>query len=263
MSVTLKQLLEAGCHFGHQSRRWNPKMKPYLFTERDGVHVFDLVKTKEGLDAATEYVKNLVLGGGVIVFVGSKRQAASIVKDNAKRVGVPYVTERWLGGSFTNFGEMRKRVDRLVSLKQKREAGELKSYTKKEQLLFDREIAKLERFFGGVESLARVPDAVFVVDTHKEDTAVREARRLGVKIVGIVDSNGNPQEVDYLIPANDDAVKSIELIVAEVANAVALGKGIPVKDSNTVEEHEEEKKPKSKKKVEKKIEDTAEEPEEV
>ncbi len=258
MAVTLKQLLEAGCHFGHQSRRWNPKMEQYIFTERDGVHVFDLVKTKEGLDNACAYLRDLVAGGGVVVFVGCKRQAAGMVQEAAKRVGAAYVTERWLGGSFTNFSQMKKRVDRLCDLKAKRAAGELKEFTKKEQLLLDREITKLERFFGGMAQLTELPKAVFVVDTHKEDTTIREAKRMGIKIIGIVDSNGDPEGIDYVIPANDDAVKSIELIINEIAGAVEEGR-----QSKTKTEEKTAKAEAKKKKVVQKIEGVVDEPEEI
>lgn len=266
MAATLKQLLEAGAHFGHQSRRWNPKMKSYIFTERDGVHVFDLVKTKEGLDSAYEYVKNLVANGGVILFVGSKRQAANMVRDTAKKVGMPYVTERWLGGSFTNFGQMKKRVDRMKDLKSKRESGELKQFTKREQLLFDREITKLERFFGGVANMDKLPTAVFVVDTHKEDTAVREAKKMGVVVVGLVDSNSDPEGVDYVIPANDDAVKSIQLVIEEIGKAVEAGQGKEAQvtklqsDGVTVEKP---KKTRKKKEVVQEVAPVKDEPEEV
>ena len=218
--VLLKDLLEAGCHFGHQSRRWNPAMKKYIFGERGGVHIFDLVQTKAGLDAAVAFAKATANQGKVILFVGTKRQAQEIVKSEAVRAGMPYMVQRWLGGMLTNFAQMQKRVYKLKDLKAKRESGELKKYTKREQLLIDREIAQLEKFLGGVADMDKLPDALFVVDTHKEEVAVREANRMGIPVVGMVDTNGAPARIDYIIPVNDDAVKSIEMVVNAVASAI-------------------------------------------
>ena len=229
--VTLKDLLEAGCHFGHQARRWNPIMAKYIYGERDGVHVFDLVKTKAGLEAAAEFVAKVSKEGGTVLFVGTKRQAADMVQEEAVGAGMPYVSVRWMGGLLTNFGQISKSIQKLADLKAKREAGEFKKYTKKEQLLIDREIARLEKFFGGVAGLTKQPEALFVVDTHREEVAVREAMRMGVKVVGIVDSNADPRLVDYVIPANDDAVKSIELIVKAVAEAIREAKESEVERS--------------------------------
>ncbi len=220
--ITLQQLLEAGCHFGHQSRRWNPVMKRYIFGERDGVHIFDLVQTKAGLDEAVEFVKKLSKEGKVVLFVGTKRQAQEVVKQEAVRTGMPYVVQRWLGGMLTNFAQMQKRVHKLKDLKSKRESGELKKYTKREQLLIDREIARLEKFLGGVADMDKLPDALFVVDTHKEEVAVREANRMGIPVIGMVDTNGDPAKVDYIVPVNDDAVKSVELVVKAVADAMTI-----------------------------------------
>lgn len=222
--ITLQELLEAGCHFGHMKRRWNPTMAKYIYGERDGVHIFDLAKTKEGLEKACEYAKKLAEEGGIILFVGTKRQAAEMVKAEAIRVGMPYASVRWMGGLLTNFSHLSKRIQKLADLKVKREAGEFNKYTKKERLLIDREISGLEKFFGGVSSLTGLPQAIFVVDTHREEVAVREAVRMKVPVVGIVDTNARPEMVDYVIPANDDAVKSIELIVRAVADAVEEGK---------------------------------------
>jgi len=182
---------------------------------KDGVHIFDLVKTKEGLEAAIEFAK-----GKTILWVGTKRQAQEIVKAAAVKLGMPYMVQRWLGGMLTNFGQMQKRVYKLKDLKAKRESGELKKYTKREQLLIDREIAQLEKFLGGVADMDKLPDALFVVDTHKEEVAVREANRMGVPVIGMVDTNGDPARIDYIIPVNDDAVKSIELVVNAVASAI-------------------------------------------
>ena len=223
-NISLQQLLEAGCHFGHQSRRWKPAMAPYIYTTRDKVHIFDLVKTKAGLDTACKYVKQLAQEGKQILFVGTKRQAKDIVLAAAKKAGMPYVVERWLGGTLTNYEEISKRMRKLRDLRQQRDSGELKKYTKKEQLLIDREIAKLERFLGGMESLVDKPAALFVVDTHRENVAVREAVKMGLPVVGLVDTNGDPDLVDYVIPVNDDAVKSIELVVGAIADSIARPK---------------------------------------
>lgn len=223
--VSLKDLLEAGAHFGHQSRRWNPEMKPYIFAHREGIHIFDLVKTKKGLDDACEYLKQVAADGGKILFVGTKRQASTMVKAEAEKVGMPFVTLRWLGGMLTNFAQIQKSIRRMTTLKEQREKGELKRYTKFEQLQFDREISKLERFLGGVASLNKLPEAMFVVDTHREEVAVKEAVRTHVPVVGMVDTNGEPDLVDHIIPINDDAVNAIKLVVEAVGKAVAEGQG--------------------------------------
>lgn len=224
--VSLKDLLEAGAHFGHQARRWNPKMKDYLFGVRDGIHIFDLAKTKEGLESASAFVKATASQGGKIIFVGSKRQAQAIIREEAKKAGMPFVDQRWLGGTLTNWGEIKKRVDKLLEMKEKREKGEYKKYTKKEQLLLDREISKLERKVGGLTELEDLPEAIFVVDTNKEKTAVREANRKGIPIVAVVDSNSDPDLVDYVIPANDDAVGAIKMIVSVIGEAAREGREI-------------------------------------
>lgn len=195
-------------------------MKPYIYGEKDGVHIFDLVKTKAGLDAAAAFVKILVGQGKVILFVGTKRQAQEIVKREATRVGMPYLTQKWVGGMLTNFSQMQKRVLTLKDLKAKRTSGDLKKYTKKEQLLIDREIAQLEKFLGGVVDMDKLPDALFIVDTHREEVAVREANKVGIPVIGMVDTNGSAREIDYVIPINDDAVKSIELVVSAIAGAI-------------------------------------------
>lgn len=213
MDVSLEALLDAGCHFGHQVRRWNPKMAPYIYGEREGVHIFDLAKTRELLLEAYEAMKKTASEGGIILFVGTKRQARELVKASAEKVGMPYLTNRWPGGFLTNFEQMQRSIKRLADLKQGREKGEFDAYTKRERLLIDREIAQIERTFGGVAELVTLPDMLFIVDTHKEITAVREAVRKGIPIVGIVDTNADPTLVDYPIPANDDAVKSISFIL--------------------------------------------------
>lgn len=218
--VTLQQLLEAGCHFGHQTRRWNPTMKKYIYGDRDGVHIFDLAQTKAGLDAALSFLKFAKSEGKVILFVGTKRQAQEIVKKTATDLGMPYLIQRWPGGILTNFAQLQKSVHRMVDLKDKREKGELKKYTKREQLLIDRDILQLEKTFGGVRDMTKVPDVLFVVDTHREDVAVREAKRMNIPVVGMVDTNGNPSLVDYVIPTNDDAIKAIELVLNAVSDTV-------------------------------------------
>jgi small subunit ribosomal protein S2 len=221
--IELKDLLESGAHFGHQASRWNPKMKPFLYSVRDGVHVFDLAKTKEGLEKAADFAKGVAASGGKIVFLGTKRQAKAIIIEEAKKAGMPFVSERWLGGTITNWGQIKKRIDRLADMKEKRGKGKYKKYTKKEQILIDREIARLEKFFGGLSDLADLPAALLVVDTKKEHTAVREANRKEIPVIGIVDSNSDPDLVDYAIPANDDAVGSVKLIVSVIADAIIAG----------------------------------------
>lgn len=222
--IDLKELLEAGAHFGHQARRWNPKMKPYIYTTRDNVHIFDLALTAQKLAEAMEFVTKWTKNGQEIVFVGCKRQAQLIVKEEAIRVGAPYVTERWLGGILTNWDEIGQRVKRLKDLKEKRDTDGFKHYTKRERVLIDREIARLERFFGGLVNLKGKPEALFIVDTHKEIVAVKEATLLKIPIVGMLDTNGDPDVVTHPIPINDDAVRSIKLVVTKIAEAYAAGK---------------------------------------
>lgn len=224
--VTLKQLLEAGVHFGHQARRWNPKMKPFIYTEREGIHVIDLAKTASKLDESMEFVKNLVADGGEIVFVGTKRQAQEIVKREAGRVGAMHLTERWVGGLLTNFESVHKNIKHLNELRDKKAKGELDYLTKKEQLLIDREIIKAEKVIGGIDRLEKIPEAIFVIDAKKEDNAIREARKTGVKVVALADTNADPSVIDYPIPANDDAIKSIDLLTTAIADSYATGKGL-------------------------------------
>ncbi len=220
----LAELLEAGAHFGHQVRRWNPKMDKYIYSVRDGVHVFDLTITARLLDAACEYIEEQAAAGKKIVFLGTKRQAKPIVKEEAIRVGAPYIVERWLGGTVTNWDEISKRLNRMNEMKKKREEGEYKKYTKKEQVLIDREIGRLERFFGGISDFTTIPDVLFVVDIVKEKVAVKEATLRGIPVVAMVDTNADPDFVLKPIPANDDAVRSIKYIVSRIADAYAAGK---------------------------------------
>lgn len=229
--VSLEELLEAGAHFGHQAKRWNPKMKPYIYTARDGVHIFDLAKTAEGLEKACEYVRDLVAQGGKIIFIGTKRQAQAIVKEEAAKCGAFFVSERWLGGMITNWDQVGKSVKKLTEMKQKREAGEYKKYTKKEQVLIDKDINRMARFMGGLEGLTKIPDALFIIDVTREIAAVREANAREVPVVAMVDTNANPDLVTHVIPVNDDAVRSIKLVVSEMAKAVAEGKGLAEKSA--------------------------------
>lgn len=222
--VSLEELLEAGCHFGHQGRRWNPKMKPYIYTKKEGVHIFDLAKTAAGLKAAMNFVRDLTSQGKTIIFVGTKRQASEIIAEEAAKAGLPFVNMRWLGGTITNWDEIKKRLEHMKDLETKKQKGELKLYTKKENVLFDREIDKLNRFIGGLRNLNGLPDAIFVVDVKKEIAAVREARTKGIPVVALVDSNADPDLIDYVIPGNDDAVHSIKLIVSKLAQAAQDGK---------------------------------------
>ena len=222
----LKELLEAGAHFGHQTKRWNPKMAEYIYTARDGVHVFDLTITADLLDKACEYVRDTVASGREVVLIGTKRQAKAIVREEAAKAGAPFVAERWLGGTLTNWDEIGKRIRKLVEMKAKKEAGEYKKYTKKENVLIDKDINRLERFLGGISRLKEIPEALFIVDTLKEKAAVLEAVSCGVKVVAIVDSNCDPDPIDYPIPANDDAVRSIKYIVSRIATAYAEGKAV-------------------------------------
>ncbi len=245
IKVELKDLLDAGSHFGHQSQRWNPKMDPFLYGVRDGVHIFDLAKTKEGLEKAAEFAKEVASKGGKIVFVGTKRQAQAIIKEEAQRVKMPFISERWLGGLLTNFENLKKSIDKLKDLKDKKASGELKKYTKKENILIDREIARLERFFGGLADLKELPAALFVVDVKKEHTALREATKKKIPVIAIVDSNSDPDLVDWIIPANDDAVGSVKLIVSFISEAIGQGQQLAEKETKTETvkiEKEDEKK---------------------
>jgi len=221
--VSLKDLLEAGVHFGHQAARWNPKMASYLYAVKDGVHVFDLVKTKKSLDEAAAFVRDWTATGKTILFVGTKRQAQAVIRQQAQKAGLPFVCQRWLGGTLTNWEQIQKSIKQLIEMKGAREKGEYKKYTKKERLLLDREIARLEKLFGGLASLEKPPEALFVVDVQKERIAVREAIRKGLELVAMVDSNSDPDGISYPIPANDDAVGSISLIVVAIATAEKEG----------------------------------------
>ena len=222
--VSMKQLLEAGVHFGHQTRRWNPKMAPYIYMERNGIYIIDLAKTVKKLEEAYNFVRELSENGGTLLFVGTKKQAQDAMREEAERVGMYYVNARWLGGMLTNFKTMRTRVDRLAQLKRMQEDGTFDMLPKKEVMKHLGEMAKLEKYLGGVKEMNKLPSALFIVDPRKERNAIAEARRLGIPIVAIVDTNCDPDEVDYVIPANDDAIRAIRLISATMANAVQEGR---------------------------------------
>ena len=222
--VSMKQLLEAGVHFGHQTRRWNPKMAPYIFTERNGIYIIDLQKTVKKLDEAYNFVKETAAEGGEILFVGTKKQAQESMKEEAQRCGMHYVNARWLGGMMTNFRTIRRRIDRLEQLKTMRDDGTFAMLPKKEVVKLELEIAKLEKYLGGVKNMKKLPAALFVVDSRKEHIAVCEARKLHIPIVAIVDTNCDPDEIDYVIPGNDDAIRAVRLISGAMADAVLEGR---------------------------------------
>ncbi len=251
--VDLRELLEAGCHFGHQARRWNPKMEEYIYIKREGVHIFDLAQTADRLAKAMNYVREIVSEGKQIIFVGTKRQASPIIKEEAEGCGVLHVSIRWLGGTLTNWDQIKKSIDKLKDLEEKKEKGELKKYTKKENVMFDRDIAKLTRFLGGLKDLKGTPEAVFIVDVKKEHAVVKEARIKGVKVIGLVDSNSDPDLIDYMIPANDDAVSSVKFVVSKLAEAVNDGVALRGGSKPEVKKPTKEKKSVAKKAKAKKI----------
>jgi small subunit ribosomal protein S2 len=224
MSVTMKDLLEAGVHFGHQTKRWNPKMKPYIFGARNGIYIIDLQKTVKMYRAAYDFVRDAVARGETVLFVGTKKQAQEPIAEEAKRCGMFYVNSRWLGGMLTNFTTIKKSIERLRKLEQMRDEGTYDVLPKKEVASLEREREKLERSLGGIKDMARLPGCVFVIDTRKEKIAVGEARRLGIPTVAVVDTNCDPDEIDYVIPGNDDAIRAIKLFTSKIADAVAEGK---------------------------------------
>jgi small subunit ribosomal protein S2 len=222
--VNLKELLEAGAHFGHQTRRWNPKMKPYIFGVRGGVHIIDLTKTAPRLKAAIEFAKQVTAQGGTVLFVGTKRQAAPVVTEEAKAAGMPYVTERWLGGMLTNFRTIRSRVNRLKKLEAGLETGDFATkYNKKEVLDFSNEAEALNKVFGGIKHMDGLPGAIFVVDAPTEGIAIAEARKLGIPVIAIADTNSDPDVMDYPIPGNDDAIRAVKAFTNAIATAAAEG----------------------------------------
>ena len=222
--VSMKQLLEAGVHFGHQTRRWNPKMAPYIYTERNGIYIIDLQKTVKKLEEAYSFVRDLSANGGNVLFVGTKKQAQDAIKEEAARCGGYYVNARWRGGMLTNFRTMRTRIDRLAQLRKMEEDGTFAMLPKKEVIKHQAEIEKLEKYLGGVKEMKKLPAALFIVDPRKERNAIAEARKLNIPIVAIVDTNCDPDEIDYVIPGNDDAIRAIRLIAAAMANAAIEGR---------------------------------------
>ena len=222
--VSMKQLLEAGVHFGHQTRRWNPKMATYIYTERNGIYIIDLQKTVKKLEEAYNFVRETSANGGYVLFVGTKKQAQDAIKEEAARCGGYYVNARWLGGMLTNFRTMRTRIDRLAQLKKMEEDGTFAMLPKKEVIKHQGEIEKLEKYLGGVKEMKKLPAAMFIVDPRKERNAIAEAKKLGIPVVAIVDTNCDPDEIDYVIPGNDDAIRAIRLIAAAMANAAIEGR---------------------------------------
>jgi small subunit ribosomal protein S2 len=224
--VTMKALLEAGVHFGHRTRRWNPKMRSYIFTERNGIHIIDLSQTLEQVHRTYDMVRNITAGGGVVLFVGTKRQAQDTIMREAERAGMPFVSQRWLGGTLTNFQTIRRRVKYLTNLEARRARGELELMTKKEALDIEREIEKLNLRLGGIKSMETLPDALFVIDVRREHIAVKEANILGVPVIAMVDTNCNPEMIDVVIASNDDAIRAIKLITGAIADAALEGRQI-------------------------------------
>jgi len=230
--ISMKQLLEAGVHFGHQTRRWNPKMKKYIFTERNGIYIIDLQKTVKKVEEAYKFVKEVSADGGTVLFVGTKKQAQESVRDEAGRAGMHYINQRWLGGTLTNFGTIQLRINRLKKIEKMEEDGTFDVLPKKEVVQLKKEYDRLVKFLGGIRDMQKLPDALFIIDPRKERIAVAEARKLNIPIVGIVDTNCDPDEIDYVIPANDDAIRAVKLLTSKMADAIL--------ESKQVEEEEEE-----------------------
>ena len=222
--VAMKQLLEAGVHFGHQTRRWDPRMRPYIYTDRNGIYIIDLQKTAKKIDEAYAVLKSIVDEGKTVIFVGTKKQAQECVKEEAERCGMYYVNQRWLGGMLTNFDTIKKRVERLKALEAMETDGTFDVLPKKEVIILKKEMEKLEKNLGGIKGMTEIPGAMFVVDPKKERIAILEARKLGIPVIGLVDTNCNPEDVDYVIPGNDDAIRAIKLIIEAMANAVIESK---------------------------------------
>ncbi|MCL6634657.1 MAG: 30S ribosomal protein S2 [Peptococcaceae bacterium] len=222
--ISMKQLLEAGVHFGHQTRRWNPKMAPYIFTDRNGIYIIDLQKTVKKVEEAYNFVRQLAAEGDSVLFVGTKKQAQEAVREEAERCGMFYVNQRWLGGMLTNFQTIRRRIDRLHELEKMEASGTVEVLPKKEVAELMHEKEKLQKFLGGIKEMKRLPGALFVIDPRKERIAVAEARKLGIPIVAIVDTNCDPDEIDYVIPGNDDAIRAVRLLTSKIADAVLEGK---------------------------------------
>lgn len=224
--ISMKALLESGVHFGHRTQKWHPAMKPYIFTERNGIHIIDLQKTSKAVQQSYNLIRDIVANGGTVLFVGTKRQAQETVQAEAIRCGMPYVTVRWLGGMLTNWRTIRQRINELEKLERMRDKGEFDRLTKKEAMILTREIEKLEILLGGVRQMVRLPEALFVVDVNREATAIHEANLLNIPVVALVDTNCDPTHVDYVIPSNDDAIRAIKLLVSKIADAVIEGKAL-------------------------------------
>lgn len=225
-NISMKALLESGVHFGHRTNKWDPRMKPYIFTERNGIHILDLQQTVKLANNAYAVIRDTVANGGAVLFVGTKRQAQETIAEEATRAGMPYVTERWMGGMLTNWSTMHQRIQELERLEKLRDSGDINRLTKKEGLLIEREITRLSTRLSGVRSMKRLPNLLFIIDVGREDAAVNEANLLGIPIVALVDTNCNPQNIDYVIPSNDDAIRAIKLLVAKMADAVLEGKAM-------------------------------------
>lgn len=222
--ISMKQLLEAGVHFGHQTRRWNPKMKRYIFTERNGIYIIDLQKTVKKVEEAFNVMKDIAADGGNVLFVGTKKQAQEAIKEEATRAGMYFVNQRWLGGTLTNFQTIQKRIKRLKDIERMQEDGTFEVLPKKEVVQLKKELERLEKFLGGIKDMKGLPDALFVVDPRKERIAVAEARKLNIPIIGIVDTNCDPDEIDHVIPANDDAIRAVKLLTSKMADAILEAK---------------------------------------
>jgi small subunit ribosomal protein S2 len=235
--ISMKALLETGVHFGHRTRKWNPRMKPFIFTERNGIHIIDLQQTLESLETGYALIRDQVAAGGTLLFVGTKRQAQETIQTEAARCGMPYVNSRWLGGTLTNWRTIRSRIDELDLLEKRREAGQSEHLTKKESLIQERKIERLQERLGGIRSMRALPGLLFVVDVKREETAIHEANLLGIGVIALVDTNCDPRGVDYVIPSNDDAIRAIKLLTAKIADAVLEGKAL------RKEEFEEEAEP--------------------
>ena len=238
--ITMKQLLEAGVHFGHQTKRWNPKMKRYIFTARNGIYIIDLQQTVRMFRASYDFVRDLAAEGKTVIFVGTKKQAQESVEEEARRAGTPYVNVRWLGGMLTNFQTIRKSLDRLQKLTEMETDGTVEKLPKKEVLKLSKERVKMEKVLGGIRDLRKVPEALFIVDPSREEIAVLEARRLGIPIVAIVDTNCDPDLIDHVIPGNDDAIRAIKLFLSKIADAILEGKAAYAEKTSSVEDKEAE-----------------------
>ncbi len=235
-AVTIKQLLEAGVHFGHQTRRWNPKMKPYIYGERNGIHIIDLRQTLTQVEAAVEYLKELTSQGGTVLFVGTKKQAQAPIAEAANSAGMPYVNFRWLGGMLTNFTTIQKRIFYMKELERMEASTDIAALSKRERLSIRRELTKLQQTLGGVREMTKAPDAIFIVDVNTEHTAVKEATRLGITTLALVDSNCDPDNIDYVIAGNDDAIRAAAVVAGALAEACRAGKGADTKESDFTSE---------------------------